>query len=221
MDSFLSNISSFPTAIYTTALVVVVGYWLLAIFGNLDFEAFDVGVDVDLDIEADSSSIGSVAGLLSTLGLTGVPITVVISLLCLNAWFICYFASLLIPEFSQFISLIQLLINLGIAIVSFMASILVTAIMIKPLKGIFKKLNQQPIEKSLMGISCRVRSSRVDNDFGEAECQHEGASLIIKVRSLGKQTFIIGDTIVPIEHNNENGSFTVISEAEFKQQLNQ
>jgi len=217
MDEFLVNISSFPTAIYTTALVVVVGFWLLSFTGTFDLDAFDI--EVDIDVDGDVGDIGGVAGLLTTLGLTGVPITIVISLLILNAWIICYFTSLLVPELPQFVSLVQIAINIGIVVASFMASIPLTAVMIKPLKGMFKRINQAPISKSLIGATCRIRSSRVDYDFGEAECQHEGASLIVKVRSTGEQAFTTGDSVVLIEHNREKDFFKVVGEEEFKQQL--
>lgn len=221
MDNFLVNISSFPTVIYTTLLVVVVGYWILAFTGTFDLDAFDVGVDIDmdLDLDGDLSDLGGIAGLLTTLGLTGVPITIVISLLLLNAWIICYFLSLLIPDFPQFISLVQIAINTGIAVGSFMVSIPVTATMIKPLKGLFKKINQAPKSKSLLGSTCRIRSSRADTEFGEAECQLEGASLIIKVRATGNATFKTGDRVVLIEHDQVNDFFKIVSEEDFKQQL--
>ena len=218
MDEFLVNITSFPTVIYTTSLVVIVGYWLLSFTGTFDLDAFDVEVDIDVDSEV--SELGGVAGLLTTLGLTGVPITIVISLLFLNAWIICYFAAMLVTTLPEFASLIKIVIGIGVAIVSFTVSILITAYMIKPLKGLFKKVNQAPKSKSLLGATCRIRSSRVDHDFGEAECYHEGASLIIKVRSTGNQTFNTGDTVVLIEHNADQDFFNIVSEKEFKQQLN-
>ncbi len=217
MDEFLVTISSFPTVIYTTALVVIVGFWLLSFTGTFDLDAFDV--EVDIDVDGDVGNIGGVAGLLTTLGLTGVPITIVISLLILNAWFICYFVSLVVPELPEVVTLLKVAINIGIAIGSLMISILLTAFMIKPMKGLFKRINQAPISRSLLGATCRIRSSRVDHDFGEAECQHEGASLIVKVRATSDQTFTTGDSVVLIEHNIEKDFFNVVSEREFKQQL--
>ena len=217
MEEFLVNISSFPTVIYSTGLAVVVGYWLLSFTGTFDLDAFDVEVDIDAD--ADMGNLGIVAGLLTTLGLTGVPITIVISLLVLNAWIICYFASLLVPAFPSAIVFVQIAINIAIAIGCLLVSIPLTAMMIKPLKGLFKKINQSPKSKSLLGSTCRIRSSRVDQDFGEAECQHEGASLIVKVRTLANQTFTTGDTVVLVEHNIEKDFFNIVSEEEFKQQL--
>jgi uncharacterized membrane protein (DUF485 family) len=218
MDAFLINITSFPTAIYTTGLVVVIGYWIIAFIGNFDFDAFDVGIDVDLDTDGESSEIGRIAALLSTLGLTGVPITVVITFLILNAWFISYFASMLTPNFPDLVAAIQTLIGIAIVIGSLLFSILVTNIMIRPLKGMFRKLNQEPISKSLLGSTCRIRSSRADNSFGEAECRHEGASLIVKVRATGETTYSTDETVVVIGHNKGDDTFLVVSENEFKKQ---
>ncbi len=220
MDAFLINITSFPTAIYTTALMVVLGYWLIAFFGNFEFDAFDVGADLDLDVDSESSDVGLIAGLLSTLGLTGVPITVIISLLILNAWFICYFVILFLPVLPEFLVAFQILIESGVVAGCFLFSIIITNISIRPLKGIFRKLNQEPMSKSLLGSSCRIRSSRADSSFGEAECQHEGASLIVKVRTTGEQLFATGDIVVAIEHRKEDDTFLVVSEEEFKQELN-
>jgi|UPI00038152F0 sensor histidine kinase YesM len=217
MDSFLVNISSFPTAIYTTSLVVVVGYWLFALFGALDFDAFDA--DIDIDVDSGVSDLSGVAGFMATLGLTGVPITIVISLLLLNAWLVCYFLALFTPALPQFASWILFIVHMGVVIVSFLVSILLTAIMIRPLRGLFRKVHQVPKSISLLGASCRIRSSRVDGEFGEAECQNEGASLIIKVRTSNGEVFATGDRAVVIEHNQQDDFFYVVSEEAFRQRM--
>ena len=216
MEAFLINISSFPTIVFTIGLGVIIGFWMLVILGLFDLEFFEVAVD--LDIDTDVSQIGGIAGLLTTLGLTGVPITVVISLLILNSWFICYFASKLIPNFPDLISLLQTLLNIAIAIFSFLLSIPITARMIRPLRGFFRKLNQDPLSKSLIGKTCRIRSSRADSDFGEAECILNGASLIVKVRTSGEQPLKTGDNAVIIEHK-ANDIFFIISEEEFNNSM--
>ena len=175
---------------------------------------------MDIDTDSKVGDIGMVAGVLTSLGLTGVPITVVISLLVLNSWFICYFISLFTPELFEFLQIIQLLLSIAILVISFMLSIPTTAFMIKPLKGVFKKIHQQPISRSLIGATCRIRSSRADSGFGEAECIHEGASYIVKVRSHGEQIFKTNDLVVLIEHKKEDSTFNIIGEKEFKLQIN-
>lgn len=218
MDQFLLNISSFPTAIFTTGLVVISGFWLLTLIGLFDIDAFDVGVDLEIEADLDVSQVGGIAGLLTTLGLTGVPITVVLSLLILNGWMICYFATIFIPLFPDFASFIQLTINAAIAIISFLLSIPITAFMIKPLKGIFRRVHQEPLRVSLLGKTCRIRTSRADHSFGEAEAQHYGASLIVKVRTSGDLVLNTGDNAVIIEHQESDDSYLVVTEKEFKQQ---
>ena len=217
MDAFLANISSFPVSVYTVGLGVVLGYWLIAMFGLFDLDA--ISADVDLDFDTDVSHVGSVAGLLTTLGLSGVPITIVISLLMLNGWFVCYFMSKLVPSFPELFSLVEILLDLAAIVLSFMVSIFVSAIMIKPLKPIFRKINDEPISRSVLGRTCRVRSTRVDNGFGEAECIFQGASLILKIRSYNDEEFKTGDSVVISEYQAEGDCFYVVSEKEFNQEL--
>ncbi len=218
MDAFLLNISSYPTIIFSVGLVVICGFWLLSLIGLFDADAFDVGIDLEIETDLDVSQVGGVAGLLTTLGLTGVPITVVLSLLILNSWFICYFASSLVPNFPELISLIQFAINTGIAVLSLMLAIPITATMIKPLKGLFKRIHQEPLRVSLLGSLCKIRSSRADNTFGQAEAEHYGASLIVKVKTSGDLTLKTGDVAVIIEHDETDNSYLVVTQEEFNQQ---
>lgn len=41
MDEFIAAIVSFPTVVFTVALIAVVGYWLLALLGGIGSEALD------------------------------------------------------------------------------------------------------------------------------------------------------------------------------------
>jgi hypothetical protein len=216
MDAFLLNVSSFPTAIFSTGLVVVSGFWLLTLIGLFDIDAFDIGVDLEIDV--DVSQVGGIAGLLTTLGLTGVPISVVISLIVLNSWFVCYFATIYMPTFPDIISILQFAINVAIAVCSLLAAIPITATMIRPLKGLFKRIHQEPLRRSLLGTGCRIRTSRADSGFGEADCSHYGASLIIKVRTHGDLTLSKGDNAFIIEHNESDDSYLVVTEEEFRRQ---
>ncbi|MEP1741021.1 MAG: hypothetical protein ABJI60_14860 [Kangiellaceae bacterium] len=220
MDAFLLNISSYPTIIFSVGLVVICGFWLLSLIGLFDVDAFDVGVDLEFETDLDVSQVGGVAGLLTSLGLTGVPITVVLSLLILNSWFLCYFASALIPTFPDLVSFIQIAIHTGIAILSFIIAIPITATMIKPLKGIFKRIHQEPLRVSLLGSQCRIRSTRADNSFGQAEAEHYGASLIVKVRTSGDLVLKTGDIAVIIEHNESDDSYLVVTKEEFNKNQN-
>ena len=86
MGDFIAAVVSYPTAVYTTMLGVVLVYWLLAIIGIVDFDSS--GVDLDLEAHAQGSvtDIGVLAGYVVAMGLNGVPFSIVVSLLVLLGW---------------------------------------------------------------------------------------------------------------------------------------
>jgi len=217
MDAFLANISSFPVSVYTVALGIVIGYWLIAVVGLADLDIFSA--DVDLELDTDVSHMGNVAGVLTTLGLSGVPVTIVITFLVFFSWCICYFLSKFVPNFPELFSWVEIILDLVTILVSFVLSIFVTAISIRPLKPLFKKINVEPISRSVIGRTCRVRSSRVDATFGEVECIHQGASLLLSVKSFGEELFKTGDKVVLVEHQPEGNYYLVVSEEQFKKNL--
>jgi hypothetical protein len=95
-------------------------------------------------------------------------------------------------------------------------SLPITAITIRPLRKVFRKLNDQGIEQSLLGATCTIRTSRVDNVFGEAECSVDGLSHIIKVRA-DCGSFKHGDKAVVIEHDVEKQIYYITTPAQFNQ----
>ncbi len=100
MEAFLINTFSYPTVLFTVVLIVMVVYWLFAIVGLVDIDVLDL--DLDLESDADLESLTGLAGLMVTLGLTGVPITIVLTVLALFAWLITYFGvHFLISPFSS------------------------------------------------------------------------------------------------------------------------
>ncbi len=212
MEAFINNISSFPTAIFTTFNIVVLGYWLLVIIG---FAELDL-LDLDLDLDADGVE-GSEASILNTIlnffGLTGAPATVVLTVLSLAGFVISYYAVHFGLLFTSSFAL-KALSGSAILLVSFLLALPLSGIAIKPLKGFFTRIDAQAAEKSMLGVSCIVRSSIVDSDFGEAHCSIDGASLIIKVRSKD-ETFKQGDSVVIIEHDKALNIYHVVSSDKF------
>ena len=72
-------------------------------------------------------------------GLTGIPVTVVLSLLILFSWMICYFiVSIFYPMIPW--EGLKSLIGIVVIIVSFMLAVPITAKIIRPFKGIFVKV---------------------------------------------------------------------------------
>lgn len=216
MDPFYQNISSFPTIIFTILLAVLVLYWLMAVLGLVDIEVldFDLG-ELDLDAANNTSlnNVDALAGLMLKLGLNGVPVTIIVSFISLFGWLICYylvhFGQPLIPD-----NWFSYVIGLGIALVSFFVAGFITALVIKPLRPLFKSAVQQS-GKYLLGQVAIVRTSRVDEGFGEATLEDGGAGLILKVRADSGVQFKLGDRVVLFEYLSDSNAYRVISEDEF------
>ena len=92
MDDFLRTALSFPTVVFTTALGVVLVYWVVVVLGAIDIDVF--GVDVDLELEGDVGAEGldgdldaegasGLASLLAALRLKHAPLTVTLSVIIL------------------------------------------------------------------------------------------------------------------------------------------
>ena len=213
MEAFISNIFHYPTVFFTVFLLVLAIYWLFAILGMVDIDVLDLDMDADVDVDLDGLS--GLAGLLVTLGLTGVPVTVVVTVLSLLAWLISYFVVHLF-FFWDVGSLMSYLAGTAVIPVAIAVSIPVTAQLIKPLKPLFRKAYTPPPEKVLLGRACTVRSTRVDEGFGEAAVDLDGASLILRIRGEASKELKRGDSVVLIEHRPDDNTYWVVPVAEFK-----
>ncbi len=216
MEQFLELIVAFPTVIFTVLMGAVLGFWGIAILGAIDIEIldfdadmdaldslggdvdFDVDADVDADVDGDIDAAhgtdlghhgGGVGGLLSTWGLTGVPVTVAISLVILLGWVGCMiFAKPAMALAGD--GVLGALAGIGVGLGSLALGIPLAAQAIKPLKR-FYVTHQAVSRRSLIGKSCVIATGRVTADFGQAEIEDGGAGLLVQVRcprenSLGK-----------------------------------
>jgi len=220
MDPFYHNVLSFPTVVFSVLLTLCLLFWLVAILGVLDISFLDLpdisdGADIESSFNNDTPSTpDAVAGVILKLKLNGVPLTIVISLIALFGWFISYYAVHLLFNYIPD-GIIQYAVGLITIVVSSYIAALITAILIKPLRPLFKKI-EQDIRKVVLGQTATVRTSRVDSNFGEAILEDGGAGLLLKVRSTGNIHYKKGDSVVLIEHQKEDNTFRVVSEEEFK-----
>jgi len=214
MDPFYQNISSFPTVFFTFFLLIVVLYWLVAILGLVEIDALDFDLpEADADLDTGLTNANVLAGLMLRFGLQGVPVTIILSFIALFGWFICYyvvhFLFGLVPN-----GLLTYLAGMPVLVGSLYIAVMITALLIKPLRPLFKKATQETV-KRVLGQTAIVRTSRVDSVFGEAVLEDGGAGLIFKVRSIGETKFGKGDRVVLLEHDKEKNIYKVISEDEF------
>lgn len=219
MDPFYQNLSSFPTLIFSFLLLLVVLFWLVAILGFVEIDVLDFdipdadgAIDINPDTGLDTPSV--LGGILLRFGLAGVPVTIIISFVALFGWLICYYASYLLMGWVES-TLLRFAIGAPILLVSFYVSVMITGWMIRPLRPLFERAQQETV-KRVLGQTATVRSSVADNDFGEAILDDGGAGLILKIRSRGSDRFKQGDRVVLLEELENGNAYHVVSEREFK-----
>lgn len=209
MNPFYENISSFPTVIFTFFLGLALLYWIVAVLGMVDIEIFDFDLP---EGDAGGSSPDVLAGLMLRFGLHGVPVTIILSFVFLFGWLISYYLSHFFLGWSS--GWMRLLVGLPVFIVALVAAALITSLILKPFKPLFKNAKQQSA-KDFVGRTVIVRTSRVDQAFGEANLDDGGAGMIINVRSMSEDVFSRGDRVVLLNYVSETGIYQVVSEAEF------
>ncbi len=183
MGGFLTAVASFPTAIFSTLLGVVVIYWLLAVVGVVDIEGHHAFLhDAPAghhDLAEHTGDLGTVAGVVHALGLQGVPLSVGASVLVLVAWVLSCTASLvLMPMLPAGASGIAAGAILGLASLS--VAVPITRLAVRPLRGLFVT-HAAVHNASLVGETCKVITGSVDEKVGRAEVAQRGTNLNIRV----------------------------------------
>lgn len=181
---FISVNSSFPTAIPTVLLLVVLLYWLAAIIGLVDLDSldahFDHGDDLPIHHGADgpTDNVGTIAAYLMGLGLQGVPFSIIVSLMVLICWTLTYLGQcyLLQPMYNW----LRWLLGFPLLLVSSAVALHATALILRPFRQVFVVHNATHKDQ-LVGQTCRVLTLEVSNEFGQAEVGTRGASHRIHV----------------------------------------
>ena len=192
-------LTTFPTAIPTTFLIVLLVYWLMSIIGlidmgdNLEIHHGEHGGHADHGEHADSDSadVHTLAGYLVAMGLGGVPLSIVASLLVFFTWLF----TALIHQYGLAIvpgDALKTGLGVGVLILAAGLSIPVSVQLVRPLRKLFVKHHARA-NSSLVGLSCKVMTQTVDEKFGRAEVKDTGVGLNIRVwaktpNNLGKNT---------------------------------
>ena len=204
MENFLNTSLTFPTILYTSLLLLVTLYWLFSIIGFFDVDV----LDIDLDSEAESHA-SLLNNFLSKFKLEGVPVTISLSLIILFSWVISFLISY---EFSQKISAegLRVVLGLWVIILAPLLSTPLVAIIITPLKPLFKQYEDQSA-KNIIGKIATVRSHKVTAIFGEANFNDGGAGLILKVRTAENNPLKRGDKIILKHYNVTQNTYFVVA----------
>ncbi|KZN33676.1 hypothetical protein N474_19545 [Pseudoalteromonas luteoviolacea CPMOR-2] len=195
---FLNTIFTFPTVVFTTLLLVVIGFWFIALLGFADIDMFEG----DVEIEADGSDS------LFQMGFGGVPLTISISLVILISWVISFYSHQLF-EYVLGEGVVFYLLGAAVMFGCFVLSIPLTAILVKPLRRFFES-KETASKNEFIGLECVIATSRVTGNFGQAKVQFQGTEQLIEVRCEEENEFKIGDSGLLIEHDELRNSYVVV-----------
>ena len=197
MSAFLAAVLAFPTVVFTVLLVFFLLYGLLTLLGAVDIEWLDgvLGVD-DLDVDD-----GWLEGGLSSLGVAGIPLTIVGGMSAVFAWLASFVSMRFLGESSL---LIDSLVGLGSAIVGLGLASLV----LRPVRRIFDT-EPAPMRKAIVGKICTIRSLRVDHASGTAEVEDGGAGFIAEVRCFRDNELTRGSKAIVFDYDAQEGIYHV------------
>lgn len=226
LNGFYVNVAAFPTVIFSVMLVVCVLFWLVAMLGFVDIDALDIDLPDGFDVPGADDLLHAthsahheilhadgLAGLLLRFGLNGVPLTIVITLVTLFGWLISYYSSYALSGVLPF-AWLRFLIGIPVFVASLIGGMMITSVLVKPIRPFFKK-TEQVTRKQVLGQVAIIKTSKVTETFGEAEFQDGGAGLILKVRTSEPNDFKKGDKVVLLEYLAGDNTYRIISETEF------
>ncbi|HEY5849304.1 MAG TPA: hypothetical protein VIT62_00850 [Lysobacter sp.] len=209
MNAFLQTCLTFPTLVYSIVLAVCVAYWGLAATGLVDADGPDgmLGGDGDSDGEA-----AGVAAMLSRLGLSGVPVMLVATVLSFIGWLGTYFVQLLVLQHLP--GALRIVVGIAVAVAMLVPGLFATSLLLRPLSRLLLKL-RPPADPSIIGRTATVRTPSVDAGYGQATVDDGGAGLVLQVRHHESGRFKRGDRVVLIEYIDAQHAYRVISEQHF------
>ena len=215
---FITKISLYPTVVFTGLVMFVTLYWLVSLLGMADMDAVDLG-DVGGDIGGDSGGgdglpdlppTGVFTGLMLKLGLYGVPLIIILSLVSLIGWLLSYlYTSLLHQYFNS--GILYYVFGTGALILVLVVSMWLTGVIISPIRKKFTKIPKR-IAANNIGKIAIVRTLSVTETHGEAELNDGGAGLILRIRpeiNSNKQPLQQGDKVVLVEYLEEANAYRV------------
>lgn len=210
-ETFINNISAYPTVFFTALVLFVTLYWLVALLGFVDMDVVDVGDIGDIgDIgDAGNASVGLLSGVLLKFGLYGVPLVVILTGIALIGWVLSYFySSFLQAQFGH--GVLHYAFGTGALVLVLVVSMWLTGLMLSPIRRHIANIPKRHAQ-SFLGQTAVVRTLTVNDRHGEAILEDGGAGLIFKVRQLmGDDTIIVqGDNVRLVAYDQQQNVYQI------------
>ena len=215
MSTFLQYALGFPTFIFGALLVFMLLYWVIAFMGLVDVDSIDHWVLFDGSDHAHGveHSASALAGLLLKVGLGGIPLTVILTVLFLLSWLASYVMSHFVPAVQGW-TLVNIATGSAVAAAALVAGFFATVLVLRPLRGIVNKIAPAEEPKVLLGRVGLVRSAVVNASQGYGSVDDGGGGLNLQMRSPERE-LTRGTEIVLIEHLPEHNAWRVVTKVEF------
>ncbi len=152
---------------------------------------------------SEQSSGGLLAGILTIMGVRGVPLTVVGTFIVLWAWILSYLATRLFGSLAA-----TAIFGLVIALASGLSACVLAAMTTRPLRKLFVT-QSAPRRASLVGKMCTVLSARVDDHSGRGEIEDGGAGFVAEVRCTSDNDFVRGSQALVYRYESEQEIFFI------------
>ena len=228
MQTFLDIISSFPTVIFTVALLVASGYWLLTLLGLFELNVLDfgdaggdlggdLGGELSGDIGGDGvdagdagGELGGFAAVLLKFGLDGLPLALIFTAVSLVGWVLSYLAEVLVLRPLGWGAMMHWVVGAGLILMAILIALPIAGLILQPIKPLFRS-QPAPDASAFLGREVVVRSPQVTLEHGEADLDDGGAGLILKIRAHPELDFKRGDKVVLVEYLPEPNAYRVIA----------
>lgn len=209
---FITNISLYPTIVFTGLVMFVTLYWVVSLLGLADMDSVDLGdVGGDVGGEADVSNLSSTGfftGLMLKFGLYGVPLIIILSLISLIGWLLSYlYTSFLHQNVDS--GILYYVFGTGALVFVLVISMWLTGLIISPIRKNIAKIPKRNASSNIGKIAV-VRTLSVTDKHGEAVLNDGGAGLILKIRSdMSDNQLKQGDKVVLVAYLDDANTYRV------------
>ena len=204
--SFVYALTHYPGMVPTVIVAALVVFWLLAIAGLFDFETIGpdwLGGHHDFDVAHDHDA--GAPDILLALGLDRLPFSVVISAIAFWWWLL----TMLGVSFLSWLPLPAWLFGTALLVVAFVFAVPLAAFSLRPLRPLFV-VHEAPMQASAVGKVCRILTTSVESNFGQAEVEIEpGNRMKIQVCATEPNRLAKDSRALIIEHDKSRNRYLV------------
>ncbi len=232
---FFQQLFSEANFLATAAMIVVLLYWAMMVFGVVGMDMFDidvdvdadVGLDIDMDMDADieidgnlataggadidggsstaSAASGVLRGIFEFFYLTDVPVAIVGSTFVFGYWGSSLILNHLFNPAQTFGG------SLLWVIPNTIIGLTVMRIAVRPMaKVLAKSAPEDTSRRHLIGAIGRVTTSAVNETFGQIEIKPDNEpEVVYNARTVKGQKLVKGDAAKIISYDHEHNTFLV------------